>query len=418
MIIFETVDNEGNSAIRNDFLYTGKRSVLCIITGDTICYRYENETFIVHPLVSNINWTINATYLQEENATYNLTIQVIIEDNITYEQTYSGIIERNTTYSQQFTVPTPIVINEVYPHPNATQEPKEEWIEIYNPGPLDVNLTGWRIKDGDGELNFTIPESGPDWDGILEADSYLVFHIGDTLDTPAEDIYGFLTSGVLSDNKDSDSVSLLTPEDVGVDFVRYGNCTDAPPAGTAWTGINPDAPLQGQSLGRDRDSTDTDDGSDWENTGGIDADGPTPGRRNLIERYIFDTGFGTYPSIMGTHNGTIRPSHDVIVNRMFTYPCAGTGGHSENVRFYNDTWSVEANWTGYQGAADYHYIVFDNSFTLKAGVDYNYIIKTGSYPQIHHNRTLAVQDGEITCTSFVDANGKRYDDWIPAIKLE
>ncbi len=24
----------------------------------------------------------------------------------------------------------------------------------------------------------------------------------------------------------------------------------------------------------------------------------------------------------------------------------------------------------------------------------------------------------ITCTSFVDANGKEYDDWIPAIRLE
>jgi hypothetical protein len=176
-----------------------------------------------------------------------------------------------------------IVINEVYPYPNVMQDAKEEWIEIYNAGELEVNLTGWRIVDGDGELNYTIPANGSDWDGILEAGSYLVFHVGGTRDTPAEDIYGNFTSEVLSDN--NDSVSLLSADDTGIDFVKYGNCTNEPPIGTSWTGVNPDAPVQGQSLGRDKDSTDTNEGSDWENTGGIDVDGHTPGLRNFGEVY-------------------------------------------------------------------------------------------------------------------------------------
>jgi len=49
---------------------------------------------------------------------------------------------------------------------------------------------------------------------------------------------------------------------------------------------------------------------------------------------------------------------------------------------------------------------------------YNYTIRTGSYPQIHHNRTLIVPNGEIMCTKFTDANGRVYYDWIPAIRLE
>jgi len=49
---------------------------------------------------------------------------------------------------------------------------------------------------------------------------------------------------------------------------------------------------------------------------------------------------------------------------------------------------------------------------------YNYTIRTGSYPQIHHNRTLTVPNGEIMCTKFTDANGRVYYDWIPAIRLE
>jgi len=137
------------------------------------------------------------------------------------------------------------------------------------------------------------------------------------------------------------------------------------------------------------------------------------------ESTTFDTGSGTYPSIMGTHNGTIKPYHTVNVSRMYTYPCPGTGGHTEYVRIWNESESetlAEENWKGYKG--DWHNITFSEPFILLADGTYNYTIRTGSYPQIHHNRTLTVPDGEINCSEFIDANGERYDDWIPAIRLE
>ena len=133
---------------------------------------------------------------------------------------------------------------------------------------------------------------------------------------------------------------------------------------------------------------------------------------------VFDTGTGTYPSIMGTHNGTIEPLHNITVNKMYTYPCAGTGGHSEYVWIHGNGINESATWNGYRGAGDYHYIEFSEQFTLEATVTYNYTIKTGSYPQIHHNTTLTVSDGEISCAEFIDANGNIYYDWIPAIRLE
>ena len=131
----------------------------------------------------------------------------------------------------------------------------------------------------------------------------------------------------------------------------------------------------------------------------------------------FDTGEGTYPSIMGTHNGTIQPSNDITVNTLYTYPCPGTGGHTEYVRIYNDTGiTAERYWEGYQG--DYHNITFPQQFTLIGGQTYNYTIKTGSYPQIiHEHEYEKATGGTITCTQFIDANGKVYTDWIPAIKL-
>jgi len=134
----------------------------------------------------------------------------------------------------------------------------------------------------------------------------------------------------------------------------------------------------------------------------------------------FDTGHGTYPSIFGTHNGTIKPNQTITVDKLYTYPCAGTGGHSEYVAFYNATTGAEmtnGTWNGYQGAGDYHYIEFAAPVTLEGEVTYSYCIRTGSYPQIIHNQTLTNAYGTINCTEFVDANGKRYEDWIPAIRL-
>ncbi|MDD2666790.1 MAG: hypothetical protein PHD13_05485 [Methanocellales archaeon] len=130
---------------------------------------------------------------------------------------------------------------------------------------------------------------------------------------------------------------------------------------------------------------------------------------------IFDTGNGTYPSISGTHNGTITPSYNVNVSHMYTYPCAGTGGHAEYVKIWNSTWNTTATWNGYSG--DYHNLTFDEPFVLRAGETYNYTIKTGSYPQIVHATSKAVTGGTITCTEFIDANCCVYNNCIPAFRL-
>ncbi len=60
----------------------------------------------------------------------------------------------------------------------------------------------------------------------------------------------------------------------------------------------------------------------------------------------------------------------------------------------------------------------DSYRTHNNGLDEAYSIRTGSYPQVMHNQTLTNVYGTMNCTEFVDANGKRYNDWIPAIRLE
>jgi parallel beta-helix repeat protein len=133
---------------------------------------------------------------------------------------------------------------------------------------------------------------------------------------------------------------------------------------------------------------------------------------------IFETGSpeNPYPSIMGNHTGTITPNKTITVHKMYTYPCTGTGGHSEYVRFYGNGLNVTKTWNGYIGG--YHNIFFEPPITLQANTTYKYEIRTGSYPQIIHERSLPTANGTINCTQFTDANGKIYYDWIPAIRLE
>jgi len=131
----------------------------------------------------------------------------------------------------------------------------------------------------------------------------------------------------------------------------------------------------------------------------------------------FDTDPGTYPSIAGEHKGAITPKQPIKVSQLYTYPCEGTGGHTEYVRIENKTWEVTATWDGYT-EDDWQNITFDDSFVLCENKTYIYTIRTGSYPQIIHKQKHTTFDGSfINCTKFRDINGKVYYDWIPAIRL-
>ena len=108
---------------------------------------------------------------------------------------------------------------------------------------------------------------------------------------------------------------------------------------------------------------------------------------------------------------------------MYTYACAGTGGHTESIELYdeNDTLIANGSWNGYIG--DYHNITIHNVtggapyVTLLKNHKYNYTIVTGSYPQIIHEPGKEVTGGTITCTNFTDANGVVHYNCIPAIRL-
>jgi hypothetical protein len=156
-------------------------------------------------------------------------------------------------------------------------------------------------------------------------------------------------------------------------------------------------------------------------TFGWDDENLTVDARNMQKSApitIFDTDAPSnpYPSIMGNHTGTIKPNHTVIATKLYTYPCECTGGHTEYAEIGNATWNATATWKGYAG--DWHNITFDETVVLLENKTYTYTIRTGSYPQIIHEQNYTTLDGSfINCTEFTDANGKKYTNWIPAIRL-
>ena len=159
------------------------------------------------------------------------------------------------------------------------------------------------------------------------------------------------------------------------------------------------------------------------NRGGIFDPNITLEAQEVPTALTFDTGktANPYLSISGTHNGSITPYETIYnVSTLYTYPCPGTGGHTEYVAFYYDPNRTEkiteGHWNGYD--SDWYNISF-SSFTMLANHTYYYTLKTGSYPQIHHAPVVEAEEerGIINCTSFVDANGRSYTNWIPAIRL-
>jgi len=180
-------------------------------------------------------------------------------------------------------------------------------------------------------------------------------------------------------------------------------------------------------------------GNYWDDYNGSDANedgiGETPyiidenniDNYPLIERFgnyfmptpaqIFDTKRpeNPYPSISGKFIGTIKTNKKVIATKLYTYACEGTGGHTEYALICNSTWCAYAEWDGYKG--DWINISFNRTVVLMPYETYNITIVTGSYPQIHHTSSLKTESGWINCTEFTDANGNKYDDWIPAFML-
>jgi len=103
--------------------------------------------------------------------------------------------------------PSTLVINEIaWSGTNAS--PDDEWLELYNPGTLPVDLTDWRLITGDGSPLISL-------EGTIQGKGFFLLERGDdnvVSDVPADLIY---TGATLSD--EGESLQLQAPDRSAVD---------------------------------------------------------------------------------------------------------------------------------------------------------------------------------------------------------
>ena len=204
-------------------------------------------------------------------------------------------------------VPTPkrkVVINEVMFDPWGV-DAGNEWFELYNMDRGTVSLKDWVITNKDADTIADLP----DW--TLPSHTYLVVYFGEgTDDSDFSDGSGSFYAGtsneVLSNTEDEVALYAAEPStETIVDFISWGTGGYEP--GTAhdyavsagiWdSGAYFDigfptgkSILGGDSIGRDKNSTDTNKPNDWDSTGGVDAYYPTPGAENTGPLYSVSDG--------------------------------------------------------------------------------------------------------------------------------
>jgi hypothetical protein len=152
-----------------------------------------------------------------------------------------------------------VSLNEVMPNPFGIDADNQEWVELVNTGSAPRSLAGFRLEDGAGQILAHLDEA------TVEPGGHLMVFFGPELDDgqtppPTHAIY----VGRSEQSLPNDEGTLL--------LVRDGEVMDE----VTWTS----ALTEGDSLGRDKRSTDTNSAQDWAPYGGADAVQPTLGRRN------------------------------------------------------------------------------------------------------------------------------------------
>ena len=181
--------------------------------------------------------------------------------NINYK-TDGTVVNGNVTTG---TTPS-IVFNEIHYNPASSQgdDTAYEFLELYNYGSSDVDISGWTLSNG---LSYTIPNST-----TLSAGSYLVLAVNNSNYSGSLD-WG---SGGLSNG--GEQITLSDGSSNVIDDLTYD---DNSTWGSGADGL-------GSSLELISASSDNSNGSNWESSGLF---GGTPGRANRSILITGDAGF-------------------------------------------------------------------------------------------------------------------------------
>ena len=158
-----------------------------------------------------------------------------------------------------------VVINEVMHVPVSGNE----WVELYNPSQVSYDISGWTLVDNTNTAFYAVPATT-----TLVPGAYFICDIA----APSLD--------------NDDWAALYDSDGIMSDYVcwgiaePFGATHDEAVLAQLWTDgtgffVNTFDFVPGDSIGRDRDSNDSNSFLDWELTCGSDASQPTPGAQNV-----------------------------------------------------------------------------------------------------------------------------------------
>ena len=99
---------------------------------------------VVHPNhgFKFVNWKIG-----ENNFVFGDTLRLTLSDSTDIKAIFEESVEPR---------PGMAVINEIM-YKSADNKDSDDWIEIHNPGDLEINISGWVLKDDKNSRNFALP---------------------------------------------------------------------------------------------------------------------------------------------------------------------------------------------------------------------------------------------------------------------
>jgi hypothetical protein len=150
-----------------------------------------------------------------------------------------------------------VVFSEIFYDTPGTDS-QEEWIELYNNSPMDVDIGGWTITDNNGTgATYTIPQ-----DKTIKAYSYYTIAANST---GFNNLYGYdadLYGSIPALNNSGDALILENDLSTVKDTVAWeGGASAGVPTG--WGSTSLPGASTGESIVRTDVSTDTDTYSDW-----------------------------------------------------------------------------------------------------------------------------------------------------------